>query len=302
MIEVRDVRKFYGPVEALKGLSFTVGKGEIVGLLGPNGAGKTTMMKILTGYLEPHSGEVRVGGFDVVADRLRVQGLIGYLPENAPLYLDMTVQDYLLHMGFLRGVTEPKMKKALGRAVERTGLMDRLMKPIGTLSKGYRQRVGLAQAILHSPDLLILDEPTNGLDPTQIVEIRSLIQDLAKESTVILSSHILSEVQVTCRRALIIAEGTLRHDGPLAGSQSLRLEIDAAHGDVLKDLQKGLSGVAVTGLGSQGRGQAYRLVASGNAPLAPRLSRLCREKAWDIHELRPEGSDLERLFRELVTS
>lgn len=216
----------------------------------------------------------------------------------------MTVQDYLLHMGFLRGVAETAMKKALGRAVERTGLMDRLMKPIGTLSKGYRQRVGLAQAILHSPDLLILDEPTNGLDPTQIVEIRSLIQDLARESTVILSSHILSEVQVTCRRALIIAEGTLRHDGPLgeAGSQSLRLEIDAAHGDVLKELQKGLSGVVVTGLGKQSRGQAYRLVASEPAPLAPRLSRLCREKAWDIHELRPEGSDLERLFRELVAS
>jgi ABC-2 type transport system ATP-binding protein len=190
-IAVKNLTKTYGRIRALAGVTFEVGAGEVIGLLGPNGAGKTTLMKILTGYLEPDEGDAHIKGIDVIADPLAAQAKIGYLPESAPLYGEMLVQDYLDTMAALRGVAEADRRARLQDAVQATGLWDRLVQPIGTLSHGYRQRVGIAQAIVHDPALVILDEPNNGLDPAQIREMRALIRELRSRHTVLLSSHIL---------------------------------------------------------------------------------------------------------------
>ncbi|MEM9488536.1 MAG: ATP-binding cassette domain-containing protein, partial [Myxococcota bacterium] len=214
-IKAQGLSKSYGPVTALRDVSFTVQRGEVIGLLGPNGAGKTTLMKILTGYLQADDGSAAVVGIDVGEDPLGVQANIGYLPENAPLYREMTVQEYLLMMATLRGVSEGKRMSMLADAIDATGLGEYLGRPIGNLSKGYRQRVGLAQALVHRPPLLILDEPTTGLDPNQIVEIRELIRELSRDTTVLLSTHILSEVEMSCQRVLIIMKGQLRRDARL---------------------------------------------------------------------------------------
>ncbi len=212
MIHINGLVKRFGTTEALKGLTFEVPKGQVVGFLGPNGAGKTTTMRILAGYSTPTSGTAEVGGIDVTKDALATRRLIGYLPESNPLYEEMMVLDFLRFTAEVRGVALSDRTARIKRAVERCGLGQVLGKDISQLSKGYRQRVGLAQAILHEPPLLILDEPTSGLDPNQIVEIRALIKELGKEKTVILSTHILSEVQSTCSRVLIINNGTLVAD------------------------------------------------------------------------------------------
>ena len=211
MIQVEELTRFYGPFRAVHKLDFHVDKGEIVGFLGPNGAGKTTTMRMLTGYLPPSSGTARIAGFDVFYDSLEVRRRIGYMPETVPLYPEMTVQAYLDYMAALHKVSD--RKRAIERAMEACGISDRVHAPISTLSKGYRQRVGLAQAILHEPEVLILDEPTIGLDPRQISDVRSLIQQIGREHTVILSSHILSEVSQTCNRVLIINEGEIVAEG-----------------------------------------------------------------------------------------
>lgn len=191
MIKVTDLTKYYGDVQALKGINFSVKPGEIVGLLGPNGAGKTTSIKILTGYLQADSGSVQVDGLDVLNNREQVQARVGYLPESTPLYGELSVQDYLKMMADLREIVESDRQALLSEAIHATGLAERLTQPIAQLSKGFRQRVGLAQAILHRPRLLVLDEPTVGLDPTQIIEIRNLIKSLAPKTTILFSSHIL---------------------------------------------------------------------------------------------------------------
>ncbi len=211
MISVCNLEKRYGDFCAVTDVSFEVQKGEIVGLLGQNGAGKTTIMKMITGYLQPTKGKVTVGGFDGVADRQKAQQLIGYLPENAPLYPEMLVQEYLWMMAELRGIAPEKIHGAVSRAVLACGLSEKLVQPIGTLSKGYRQRVGLAQAILHHPSVLILDEPTNGLDPTGIHQLRDVLKKYAHEQggAVMVSSHILSEMQLLCDRVGIINNGKL---------------------------------------------------------------------------------------------
>jgi len=213
MISIDGLRKSYGTFEAVKGLSFEVPRGQVVGFLGPNGAGKSTTMKILAGYLSPTGGVARVNGIDVTVDPVAARRMIGYLPENNPLYEDMMVREFLAFAAEVRDVPLSERPAKISHAVERCGLGPMLGKDIGQLSKGYRQRVGLAQAILHNPDLLILDEPTSGLDPNQIVEIRALIKDLGKEKTVIMSTHILSEVQSTASRVLIINGGKLVADG-----------------------------------------------------------------------------------------
>lgn len=209
MIEVQNVTKYYGNFKALDNISFSVSKGEIMGLLGPNGAGKTTAMRILTCFLPANSGKATVAGFDVFEDSIEVRRRIGYLPETPPLYPEMTVKSYLEFIASIREVPARKQKEQIEKVANRTGLSDHLNRIIGTLSKGYRQRVGLAQALIHDPEVLILDEPTVGLDPNQIIEIRSLIRNLSQDHTIILSTHILPEVSMTCKKVVIIHEGKI---------------------------------------------------------------------------------------------
>lgn len=223
-IIVESLSKAYGQHNAVQDISFTIDKGEVVGFLGPNGAGKSTTLKILTGFLAPNSGATFINGINVLESPIQAQQQLGYLPENAPLYPDMTVYDYLKYIARIRGMGKSEQEHAIEKISAQCQIADRWHQPIGELSKGYRQRVGLAQALIHNPPIVILDEPTTGLDPNQIVEMRTLIREIGKTKTVILSTHILSEVQVTCDRVLIIDKGQLVADGTvedvIAQSQS----------------------------------------------------------------------------------
>ncbi len=299
MIEVEHLSKSYDGMTALNDISFKVGQGEVIGLLGPNGAGKTTLMKILTGYLHPSGGAARVGGVDVMADPHAVQARIGYLPENAPLYPELTVQSQLLTMARLRGIPEGQMPRLISDAVRAVGLADRLTRPISTLSKGYRQRVGLAQAILHSPDLLILDEPTNGLDPTQIIEVRTLIRKLAKNATILLSTHILSEVEATCDRALIIIAGELKADSRLADLADTADLVVAFDGGDAAAQKEGLSRLGIGDAETAG-GNSFRIIAGAGA--SGRVFDLARERDWRLLELKRQGRSLEVVFNRLTAA
>ncbi|MCI5158128.1 MAG: ABC transporter ATP-binding protein, partial [Candidatus Electrothrix sp. AUS1_2] len=219
MIKVEHLTRKYGDFTAVDDVSFEIGQGEIVGLLGHNGAGKTTIMKMITGYLEPTEGNITIDGLDVGRDRREIQKKIGYLPENCPVYPEMTVLDYLEYSAALHGVKEQDRPTLIREAVARTALEAKASKQLSTLSRGYRQRTGVAQAILHKPDILILDEPTNGLDPTQIQHMRTLIRELAETSTVIISTHILQEVQAICDRVIIIKDGSVALDARVDGLQ-----------------------------------------------------------------------------------
>ncbi|HIJ78351.1 MAG: ABC transporter ATP-binding protein [Desulfobulbaceae bacterium] len=307
MIHVEELCKSYDDVEALRGVSFNVQPGEIIGLLGPNGAGKTTIMKILTGYLHQTSGSVTVDGLEVMDHTEEVQAKIGYLPENAPLYPELTVQSYLQMIADLRSIPKARQRARLSAAIHAVGLEERLVRPIATLSKGYRQRVGLAQAILHRPKLLILDEPTNGLDPTQIVEVRHLIKKLAANSTVLLSTHILSEVEATCDRAIIIMRGQVKADA--------RLSTLAATTDALFTLadtgreQEALASLAamddvqhVEILGQEAGRINYRVHGATDRDLCPEIYQLARRNDWTLCELRKEVRTLEAVFNELAAA
>ncbi len=305
MIEVRDLTKSYGPIEALKGVSFDIAKGEIVGLLGPNGAGKTTIIKTLTGYLQPDSGVVRVNGLDVLTQTREVQAQIGYLPETAPLYPELSVQAYLKMMAELRGVAVEAQPQRLSEAIYATGLADMLVRPIGQLSKGYRQRVGLAQAILHRPQLLILDEPTVGLDPTQIVEIRHLIRRLAEHSTVLFSTHILSEVEALCDRAIILMNGRVRADArlsELAATANTVLVLERDVNGVQQALEK-LNGVrGVESFLSADGFPAFRVLGrQERADLNSAVFALAKAQNWAVRELRRDVRTLESVFNQLAT-
>ncbi len=221
MIEVQNITKNYGPFQALKNISFQVDKGQIVGFLGPNGAGKTTTMRILTCFMPASSGRVTVAGYDVFKESREVRKRIGYLPENVPLYPEMTVTKYLRYMAKIRSVPRQNIKGQLDDAIEACGLTERRHQIIGQLSRGFRQRVGLAQALIHAPDVLILDEPTSGLDPRQIVEIRELIKALGKERTILFSTHILPEASMTCERLIIISRGKITGDVQLEGGHAV---------------------------------------------------------------------------------
>ncbi len=306
MISVKNLTKHYGPVKAAKAVSFDVGRGEIVGLLGHNGAGKTTVMKIITGFLEPTEGTVTVGDIDVLDDRLGVQRQIGYMPENAPIYPEMLVQEYLLMMTELRGIPEDTRTQAVADAARATSLVDHLVRPISELSKGYRQRVGLAQAILHKPKVLILDEPTNGLDPVQIVEIRDLIKRLSQSSTVILSTHILAEIEAVCDRVLIMIDGALAKDAPLRDlltSNRVRLSVPAGLEDAVKTLEK-IEGVESTAkLGSDPSRKGYEqwtITCAGGIPPVPAIVKATAEAGWDVGAVVAETPSLEQVFRELM--
>jgi len=304
MIDVSDLTKSYGPIEALRGVSFHIAAGEIVGLLGPNGAGKTTILKILTGYLQPDEGTVVVDELDVLTHTRQVQERIGYLPETAPLYPELSVQSYLKMMAELRQIPEKERTARLSDAIYATGLENHLTRPIGQLSKGFRQRVGLAQAILHRPQLLILDEPTIGLDPTQIVEIRRLIQRMAENSTILFSTHILSEVEALCDRAIILINGQIRADAKLsdlAATADAVLVLDDEPAGARAALRS-LTGVRqVELLPTAGGYPTFRVQGKDDGTdLCPAIYDLARQQNWPLRELRPDARTLETVFNELA--
>jgi ABC-2 type transport system ATP-binding protein len=302
MIEVKDLSRSYGDLRAVDGVSFDIGHGEVVGLLGHNGAGKTTIMKMLTGFLEPDSGEIRIAGLDIAADRRAVQRRIGYLPENCPLYPEMTVIDYLDYQAALHGVGAQDRPAAIRRALERTELATKATAPIATLSRGYRQRVGVAQAILHEPAILILDEPTNGLDPSQIQHMRDLIRDLAQAATLIISTHVLQEVEAVCDRVLILRAGRLALDQRLAdltAGNRLLLTLDRPPAEV-GPLVAGLTEVVSWALLESGRQRARYVLETPDADVAaPAVARAVASAGWPLYALHRESRDLEALFRDV---
>lgn len=305
MIEVANVSKSYGAVQALQNVSFTVESGQIVGLLGPNGAGKSTAIKIITGYLQPDGGSVQVNGLDVLTQTREVQAHLGYLPENTPLYPDLSVQAYLRLMADLREIPPAKQPALLSQAIYATALEPYLTRPIAHLSKGLRQRVGLAQAIFHQPKLIILDEPTVGLDPTQVVEMRTLIKRLSTHSTILFSSHILSEVEALCDRVIIIMNGQLRADANLAdlsASEDVTLVLQEKR-EKVKSLLTLLDGVEKVEVIKQNNGHpTYRVVGKKNSDLSPMIYELAREHDWPLRELRRDVRTLESVFNELASA
>jgi ABC-2 type transport system ATP-binding protein len=309
MIHIDRLCKSYGPVQALSDVSLSVTTGEIVGLLGPNGAGKTTAMKIVTCYMPPSSGSVSVDGVDVLADPLAVRQRIGYLPEHNPLYLDMSVDEYLKFSARLHRIPAGEHAAAMGKAIHKCGLDEYRHRLIGHLSKGYRQRVGLAQAILHDPDVLVLDEPTTGLDPNQILEIRSLIKELGREKTVILSTHIMQEVQAVCSRVLIINRGRIVADD--TADNLLAQRSGKARFHLVLGQEAEAAGVEQTlrsrfqldSLESRQKGSEREFVMSslGGEDLRNPLFKLAGDSGWPLLELKRSQNTLEDVFRELTT-
>ena len=311
MIEVEGLTKDYGATRAVDSVTFNVRKGEVLGFLGPNGAGKSTTMKMLTCYLAPTAGRARVAGHDVFDESLEVRRRIGYLPEDTPIYRDMTVLEYLQFAAELRQMEPAKIAPRIKEIGGRCGLAQVAGKLVGELSKGYRQRVGLAQAMLHDPDILILDEPTSGLHPNQIVEIRSLIKEIGREKTVILSTHILPEVQATCSRIVIISGGKLVADGT---PQDLRqrergsryrvtVEKNGAAPEAVRDRLKNLAGVTRCEAVSSGEAGALTFAIDGAATedLRKSIFRAAVDNQWTLLELARESASLEDVFRHLTT-
>jgi len=301
MIEVEGLTKDYGARRAIDNLTFNANSGEVLGFLGPNGAGKTTTMRILTGYMPPSAGEAKVAGFDVVDQSIEVRKRVGYLPETVPLYPDMTVYDYLKFMGDLRHLEN--VEERIEDVLEIVHLLDRAEGYIGNLSKGMRQRIGLAQALLHQPDVLILDEPTIGLDPAQIIEVRSLIKEIGRERTVLLSTHILSEAQQLCDRVLISNKGKIvAEDSPerlqarLAGAQRVIIRI-AGDPDGLANMVSEISGVLRAAEQLDG---SLEFESSPGEDIRPSVARAVIEAGYDLLEMRPVGLSLEDIFMQLT--
>jgi ABC-2 type transport system ATP-binding protein len=310
MIEVEGLTKDYGATRAVDQVTFNVRKGEVLGFLGPNGAGKSTTMKMLTCYLAPTAGRARVAGFDVFDESLEVRRRIGYLPEDTPIYRDMTVLEYLQFAAAVRQMDPAKTKTRISEIGGRCGLSDVAGKLVGELSKGFRQRLGLAQAMLHDPDILILDEPTSGLDPNQIVEIRSLIKEIGQEKTVILSTHILPEVQATCSRIVIISGGKLVADGT---PQDLRqrergsryrviVEQNGAAPEAVRAGLTALAGVArCEPVAGEAGSLAFAIDAAATDDLRKTIFRAAVDNRWTLLELARESASLEDVFRHLTT-
>ena len=312
MIEARDLTKSYGPVHALKGASFEVHKGEVLGFLGPNGAGKTTTMKILTCFISPTSGTAKIGGCDVWEDPIGVRRAIGYLPESTPLYTEMLVTEYLEFMGKMRGLKGNELGKHVKKAIDETNLGDKRGSEIRALSKGYRQRVGLAQALIHEPPVLILDEPMSGLDPNQAADIRDLIKQIGEERTVILSTHNLAEVQVACKRVLIVAGGRIvANDTPeelsaRAGKAAFMATITAPAGSTSEARAK-FASIAGAGLVREHAGDAegelvLEITPKGDDDLRAPIFRCAVDNGYQLLGLEKRGVDLEAIFRELTTN
>ncbi len=304
-VVVENLTKKYGVQKAVNDISFEINTGEVVGFLGPNGAGKSTTMKMITCFMAPTSGDVNVEGSSIYSDSETVKKKIGYLPENNPLYLDMPIVDYLRFSAEIQGVKKAEISGRISDMIDRCGLTAEKHKNISELSKGYRQRVGLAQAMIHDPEVLILDEPTTGLDPNQIVEIRKLIKDLGKEKTVILSSHILSEVEATCDRILIINKGRIVADGSAEtlrqqsqGQELLTIHIEAKKGDVKKELL-GLKSVE-TVKGVDGKDNWYTIQSKPDASSRKEIFDLCVQQKWYLMEMTGIETRLEDVFRNLT--
>lgn len=304
MIEFKNVCMNYGDTQALRGTSFSIQRGEVVGLLGPNGAGKTTALKILVGYLMPSSGTATVAGHNVEADPLAVQEKIGYMPENAPLYHDMLVQEYLSFIADMRALEGSHKRERIHRVAQDCSVVEVLTRPIGQLSKGYRQRVGLAAAMVHDPEILLLDEPTSGLDPNQIVEVRDLIRRLGTHKTIIFSTHILSEVEASCTRAVIIIDGLVRADGTLeeltrSREQVVRLSVD--HPDEAREVLERVPNVSSVRATSVEDGfTTFRMVLDADHEVGEDIAAAVRERGWPLRELRRDDRNLEQVFRELT--
>ena len=307
MIEAKNLTKYYGSFLAIEEISFRVEKGEIVGFLGPNGSGKTTTMRILTGYMPPSSGSAEIAGQDILSNSLEARRQIGYLPETVPLYTDMPVDDYLSYMGKLRGMRQPHLNTRIDRVIELVRLEQYKETLIGKLSKGFRQRVGIAQAILHEPQVLILDEPTIGIDPIQVVETRDLIKDLGREHTVLLSSHILHEVSTVCQRVLIIHEGALvAEDTPanlakrLQATDRVEAEVRGPNKEVVDGFRgiQGVTDVSSTGAGDQ---RVYTIESSGGDTVSEEIARVAVQNGWGLLRLTPVSMSLEEIFLRLTT-
>jgi len=308
MIEVEELTKVYGNTTAIDSLTFTVQQGEVVGFLGPNGAGKTTTMRVLSCYMPPTSGTARVGGYDIRTQALDVRRRIGYLPEHVPLYTDLTVTQYLSFVAEAKGLSRLTRRQRVGEAIERCLLQDARGRIIGKLSKGYRQRVGLAQALLGDPPILILDEPTIGLDPKQIIEIRSLIRDMQGKRTVILSTHILPEVSMVCQRVIIINEGRIvAVDTPetltrrLQRSTQVLLQIDGPPDQVSVRLREAPGVLQVAMKDGAGALRRYLVETDKDRDLRQELARVVCTSGWGLLELRPVDMSLEDIFIRLVT-
>lgn len=305
-IIVENLTKTYGVQKAVDDISFRVKTGEVLGFLGPNGAGKTTTMKAITTYLMPTRGDVRIGRFSIYDDPDKIKRQIGYLPENNPLYEEMPVIDYLRYVAKLQGIERSKVKESILNMVDLCGLEGEKHKKIGELSKGYKQRVGLAQALIHDPKVLILDEPTSGLDPNQIVEIRELIKKIGREKTVILSSHILAEVEATCDRILIINNGKIVADGTsrdlrkkAQGKEILKIRIEDAERN---EVHKALSELEATETVDfiTGDEHLYEVQSIMDKSSRKDIFNLCVRKKWTLTEMTPVETKLEDVFRELT--
>jgi len=308
-IVVENLTKNYGTQKAVNDISFEVKTGEILGFLGPNGAGKSTTMKIITCFMAPSNGDIKVGNYSIHTNQEEIKKNIGYLPENNPLYLDMPVLEYLEYVAVLQGVPKDKIQNRIAEMVRETGLNNEKHKKIGELSKGFRQRVGLAQALIHDPEVLILDEPTTGLDPNQIVEIRELIRRLGKEKTVILSTHILSEVEATCDRILIINDGVIVADGTseslrqkAKGNEMLRIQISEADGNdaVISALQNLETVEMVDPITEPDVVNSYMISSNSNATSRKPIFEMCVKNNWVLTEMTPIETKLEDIFRDLT--
>jgi ABC-2 type transport system ATP-binding protein len=305
LLTLDRVTKRFNGVPAVDDVSFTIDRGQVVGFLGPNGAGKSTTMRMVTQYFEPDSGQIRLDGTLLAEAGREAKRRIGFLPENNPLYLEMLVSEYLDFMGRLRELAGPERARAIDEAVAATGIESVFNRPLGELSKGFRQRVGLAAAILHRPDLLVLDEPTEGLDPNQRVEIRRLISQLGQERTVLLSTHVLPEVQFTCSRLLIINRGKIVADGAVEtlvgqATAGIRISVEAS-GTGVENRLAGLQGVRGVERREAVDGR-IKLNVTATEDVRPRIFELAKAEGWTLYELHQEAGSLEDLFRQLTAT
>ncbi|MBH50847.1 MAG: ATP-binding cassette domain-containing protein [Candidatus Neomarinimicrobiota bacterium] len=307
MIKVKDLSKNYGSVEAVKSISFDLNDGEVIGFLGANGAGKTTTLKMMTGYLVPTKGSITVNDMDIIEDMHSIQKQIGYLPELNPLYSEMRVYDYLEFLASIRDITGPQFKEALARVVEQCGLRGVVHKNISDCSKGYKQRIGLAAAMIHDPKILILDEPVTGLDPNQIIEIRSLIRSLGKEKLVFMSSHILQEIQATVDRIIIIDQGEIVANGTseelmanFMGNVLLTMEVKGAKVDSIEHIQATLPNVKFISMSKNKSIHTIQLEYEKNKDPREDIFNYAVKNKWSILKMSPRTTNLEDIFRDLT--